>query len=58
MLSTKCVNKSYVYYIYKDDLALNNQKWLICHKTQPNQTKQEHLLFYICNIHGGGITKK
>ena len=21
------------------DLALNNQQWLICHKTKPNQTK-------------------
>ena len=23
--------------IYKEDLTLNNQQWLICHKTQPNQ---------------------
>ena len=23
--------------MYKDDLALNNLQWLICHKTQPNQ---------------------
>ena len=23
--------------MYKEDLALNNLKWLICHKTQPNQ---------------------
>ena len=23
--------------MYKEDLALNNQRWLICHKTQPNQ---------------------
>ena len=22
--------------MYKEDLALNNLKWLICHKTQPN----------------------
>ena len=21
----------------KEDLALNNQQWLICHKTKPNQ---------------------
>ena len=26
-------------YMYKEDLALNNLKWLICHKTQPNQAK-------------------
>ena len=24
--------------MYKEDLALNNPLWLICHKTQPNQT--------------------
>ena len=24
-------------YMYEEDLALNNQQWLICHKTQPNQ---------------------
>ena len=23
--------------MYKEDLALNNQQWLICHKTQQNQ---------------------
>ena len=22
---------------YKEDLAINNQQWLICHKTKPNQ---------------------
>ena len=22
--------------MYKEDLALNNLKWLICHKTKPN----------------------
>ena len=26
--------------MFKEDLALNNQQWLICHKTKPNQTKQ------------------
>ena len=25
--------------MYKEDLALNNLQWLICHKTQSNQTK-------------------
>ena len=24
-------------YMYKEDSALNNLQWLICHKTQPNQ---------------------
>ena len=23
----------------KKDLTLNNQQWLICHKTKPNQTE-------------------
>ena len=23
--------------MHKQDLALNNLQWLICHKTQPNQ---------------------
>ena len=26
-------------YMYKPDLALDNQQWLTCHKTKPNQTK-------------------
>ena len=30
--------------MYKEELALNNQQWLICHKTQPN-TKQLIQLF-------------
>ena len=25
--------------MYKEDLALNNLQWLICHKIQPNQSK-------------------
>ena len=25
--------------MYKEDLALNNFQWLICHKTKPNQAK-------------------
>ena len=36
MLSTKCFYKSYLIYMYKENLALDNQPWLICHKTQPN----------------------
>ena len=30
-------NHIYLIYMYEEDLALNNQQWLICHKTQPNQ---------------------
>ena len=29
-------NPIYLIYMYKEDLALNNLQWLICHKTQPN----------------------
>ena len=31
--------------MYEEDLALNNQQWLICRKTKPNQTKSYILLF-------------
>ena len=31
-------NHIYLIYMYKEDLALNNLQWLICHKTRPNQT--------------------
>ena len=27
----------YLIFMYKDDLALNDLQWLICHKTQQNQ---------------------
>ena len=32
-------NKLYIYliYMYKEDLALNNLQWSICHKTQTNK---------------------
>ena len=31
--------KSYILIcMYQEDLALNNLQWLICHKTQPNQS--------------------
>ena len=31
-------NHIYLIYMYKEDLALDNQQWLICHKTKQNQT--------------------
>ena len=31
-------NHIYLIYIYKEDLALNNLKWLICHKIESNLT--------------------
>ena len=33
-----CLEIIYLIYMYKEDLALDNQQWLICHKTQPHQT--------------------
>ena len=30
-----CLEIIYLIYMYKEDLALNNLQWLICHKTQP-----------------------
>ena len=32
--------------MYKLDLALNNQQWLICHKTKPNQTYLILIILY------------
>ena len=32
-----CLQIIYLIYMYKEDLALNNLQWLICHKTQTNQ---------------------
>ncbi len=37
--------------MYKEDLALHNLQRLICHKTQPNQTKSNPLYTNILNIH-------
>ena len=42
-------------YTYKEHLALNNLQWLICHKIEPNQTKQvnicTNLLFSVQKWH-------
>ena len=38
-------NPIYLIYMYKEDLALNNLQWLICHKTQTNQIMY---IWYIC----------
>ena len=37
------VYKSYIHLIHIEDLALNNLQWLICHKTQTNQTTNPEL---------------
>ena len=33
--------------MYKEDLVLNNEKWLICQKTQPNPTKYDRRLLCV-----------
>ena len=43
------INISYIFniYLYKQNLILNDWKEMICHKTQPNQTKPKVIeLFY------------
>ena len=42
-----CLQIIYSIYIYKQDLALNNQQDLICHKTQPNNNQAHQLQFSI-----------
>ena len=32
--------------MYEEDFALNNQQWLICHKTKPNQILYIQLYMY------------
>ena len=51
MLSTKCLEPIYIYiyiyiyliYMYKENLALNNQQCLICHK--PIKTNHSYLIY-------------
>ena len=46
-MNTACLKMSlqneftnHLIYMYKqDDLTSNNEQWLICHKTKPNQTR-------------------
>ena len=35
-----CLQIIYLIYMYKQDLALNNLQWLICHKTKPKKHKE------------------
>ena len=39
-----CLEIIYLTYMYEKDLALNNFEWLTCHKTKPNQIKQNLLI--------------
>ena len=47
--------------MYEEDLALNNFLWLICHKTQANQTfkcTHTHTYMYIIMIKTGKSTAR
>ena len=39
VINKMCLQIIFVKYVYKEDLALSNLQWLICYKTQSNQTK-------------------
>ena len=41
--------------MYKENLALNNLQWLICHKTKQNQTKHHKGISLWCNGYGTGL---
>ena len=40
----------YLIYKYKENLALNNLQWLICHKIQPKKINTTHysVCVYVC----------
>ena len=48
-------NHIYLIHMNKPDLALNNQQWLICHKTKPNQTKDVQYFSQILSALDGVI---
>ena len=41
-----CLGIIYLIYMYKEDLALNDLQWMMCHKTKSKQTK-----LYISNTY-------
>ena len=46
-------NNAFLMYKYKEDLALDNLQWLICHKTNQNQIRFIFLLRYFHGIWTG-----
>ena len=40
-------NHTYLIYMNKEGLTLNDLQWLICHKTQPNQIKSYVFDIYV-----------
>ena len=45
-----CKPIEFTTYMDKQDLALNNLQWLICHKTKLNQIKSNSFLFYFVHL--------
>ena len=43
-------NHIYLIRMYKQDLALNNLQWLICHKTKPNLMYQAYCVKYCSGL--------
>ena len=43
-------NPIYLIYMYKEDLALNNPQWLICHKTRPKNVNEERDVLFFLNF--------
>ena len=41
-----CLEITYLIYMYKEDLTLNNLQWLICYRTKLNQTKSYLIYMY------------
>ena len=38
VINNMCLDIIYLIFMYKKDLVLNNQQWLICHEIKLNQT--------------------
>ena len=43
-------NHIYLIYMYQLNMELDNQKWLVCHKTKPNRTEPSHPGWNWCRI--------
>ena len=48
VINKRFTNHTYLIHMYEQDLALNNQQWLLRCKTQPNQTNTFQMLTTDC----------
>ena len=44
--------------MYKEDLALSNLQWLMCHKTQPNQLRTSALCGHWMQSRGAAMNDR